>query len=79
MQIILTVIYLALGTQSVQGDPDQTHKVLVLCRTASTACKVKFLTDIPGDLMDLRREQASHAGYTFFTTGVESVNLMVYY
>lgn len=61
------------------GDPDQTHKVLVLCRTVGTARKIKVLTDISMDLLDLRKEQANNAGYTFFTTGVGERNLMVYY
>ncbi|MCR4538768.1 hypothetical protein NUV89_10225 [Pseudomonas sp. 18.1.10] len=61
------------------GDPDQTHKVLVLCRTVGTARKVKVLTNISTDLLDLRKEQANSAGYTFFTTGVGERNLMVYY
>lgn len=61
------------------GDPAQTHKVLVLCRTVGTARKIKVLTDISTDLLELRKEQANSAGYTYFTTDVGERNLMVYY
>lgn len=61
------------------GDSNRTHKVLVLCRTASIARKVKILTDIPQARLDLRKQQANDAGYTFYATDIRDMNVMVYY
>ncbi|MCI8211972.1 hypothetical protein AUC61_20780 [Pseudomonas sp. S25] len=58
---------------------NRSSKIITLCKTLSTSGKVKILIEIPEDLLNIRKEQASAAGFTQYTVSTGNSHAMIYF
>ena len=61
------------------ADQNETHKVLILCKTQAVKDSVKVLAGIDADRIELRKKQAKQNNLTFFVTKIGDKFTMVYY
>lgn len=61
------------------ANANQTHKILVLCRTRTIKDRVKALTQIKPALVSDREQQASNAGFVSHTIEVDGFFAIIYY
>ena len=59
---------------------NESHILVVMCRTLSIRNRVEALTEIKPDLIDVRKNQATNAGWSIHTVEIDNGEFaMIYY